>query len=54
MAPGPTKNVHRKFSKLLNLSKIVNTSQKKELWAQLFDLEKRFKICYVYGKRKPK
>ena len=30
------------------------TLQKKEVCAQLFDLEKHFKICYVYGKRKPK
>ena len=29
------------------------TLQKKELCAQLFDLEKCFKICYVYIKRKP-
>ena len=27
---------------------------KKEVCAQLFDLEKGFKICYVYVKRKPK
>ena len=30
------------------------TLQKKQVCAQLFDLEKCFKICYVYGKRKPK
>ena len=29
------------------------TLQKKEVCAQLFDLEKCFKIYYVYGKRKP-
>ena len=28
--------------------------QKKEVCAQLFALEKRFKICYVYVKRKSK
>ena len=29
------------------------TLQKKEVFAQLFDLAKHFKICYVYVKRKP-
>ena len=29
-------------------------SLEKEVCAQLFDLEKRFKICYVYVKRKPR
>ena len=38
----------------LFLSSNTATLQKKELCAQLFDLEKRFKICYVYVKRKPK
>ena len=32
----------------------TDTLQKKEVWAQLFDLEKRFKIFYVYVERKPK
>ena len=30
-----------------------HTLQKKQVCAQLFDLEKCFNICYVYGKRKP-
>ena len=29
------------------------TLQKKEVWAQLNALEKRFKICHVFGIRKP-
>ena len=35
-------------------SRVRLTLQKKELCAQLFDLEKPFKNCYVYEKRKPK
>ena len=31
-----------------------STLQKKEVCAQLFDLEKHLNICYVYVKRKPK
>ena len=33
---------------------LPTTLQKKEVCAQLFALVKRFKICYVYAKRKPK
>ena len=31
-----------------------HTLHKKEVFGQLNPLEKCFKICYVYGKRKPK
>ena len=32
---------------------IFHTLHKKEVFGQLNPLEKCFKICYVYGKRKP-
>ena len=33
---------------------ILHTLQKKKVLGQLKNRDKYFKICYVYGKRKPK
>ena len=42
------------FSNALLLSSYkVFTLQKREVCAQLFDPPKCFKICHIYGKRKP-
>ena len=37
----------------LPISLKPGTLQKKEVFGQLNPLEKCFKICYIYGKRKP-
>ena len=43
----------RKSPNLIQKAKIQSTLEKLKVFGQLNPLEKCFKICYVYGKRKP-